>query len=116
MIRAEIQKICGLPIWISLNENRREQEFQKFPKLQKFWRAVQKNDLKLSKIEKERIDFERTFFFSIITKFIRLLKSFYYSSNAGEIEIDKELGEIQDNAEEFLENDVSGENFKSINS
>jgi len=115
MIRAEIQKICGLPIWISLNENRREQEFQKFPKLQKFWRAVQKNDLKLSKIEKERIDFERTFFFSIITKFTRLLKSFYYSLNTSEIEIDKELGEIQENAEEFLENDVS-ENFKSINS
>jgi intron-binding protein aquarius len=76
IVRLQVQKICGLPMWVSLNENRREHEFKKFTKLRKFWRALEKNDSKLSNLDKERIFFERTFLKMLIKKFIDILNSF----------------------------------------
>ena len=114
-IRVEIQKICGLPMWISLNDNRREQEFKKFPKLQKFWKAVNKNDLKLSKIDLENINFERKFFSLIISKFLNLLKEFNYSLNKMENET-IEITEAEESHEKITESSNSCEATEGFNS
>ena len=76
IIRLQVQKICGLPMWVSLNENRREHEFKKFTKLRKFWRALEKNDSKLNESDKERVLFERTFLKMLIDNFLNILQSF----------------------------------------
>lgn len=33
LVRTQVQRICGLPMWISLCANRRDYEFKKFSKL-----------------------------------------------------------------------------------
>jgi intron-binding protein aquarius len=76
LIRTQVQKICGLPMWISISQNRRDHEFKKFPKLRKFWKAIEKNDLKISDTEKELVKFERTFLKNLILKFLKNLNSF----------------------------------------
>jgi intron-binding protein aquarius len=91
MVRTQVQRICGLPMWVSLSENRREYEFKKFPKLKKFWKAIEKNDKKLSKAEQEKVVFERTFFKSLIQRFLEYLNTFdRANSEAGEVFDEKE--------------------------
>jgi intron-binding protein aquarius len=92
LIRTHVQKICGLPMWVSLSANRREAEFKKFPKLRKFWKAVEKNDAKLSEPDKQRVYFERTFFKNLINKFLDMLKVGYY--NKANQDEEMEVGEI----------------------
>jgi intron-binding protein aquarius len=105
LIRAQVQKICGLPMWVSLSANRREAEFKNFAKLRKFWKAVEKNDAKLSQADKDRAMFERTFFKSLIANFLDIIKANYYNKTnqdeemeVGEIPID-ELNQSQGQAE-----------------
>lgn len=73
IIRLQIQKICGFPMWASVCENRREYEFKQFPKLKKYWKAIQKQDQKLSSTELEKTNFERFFFKNLINKFLNAL-------------------------------------------
>ena len=94
LIRIHVQKICGLPMWISLNENRREHEFSKHTKLRKFWKAIEKNDSKLSHMEKINLSFERTFFRNLISKFLKIIQSNF--DNMNKIEDKIEIGEILD--------------------
>jgi intron-binding protein aquarius len=76
LVRTQVQRICGLPMWVSLSENRRDYEFKKFSKLKKFWKAIEKNDAKLSESEKEKLHFERRFLKNLISKFLSYLDSF----------------------------------------
>ena len=85
LIRTQVQKICGLPMWQSLSKNRRDYEFDKFPKLRKFWKAIEKNDAKVSdEKEKAKITFQRTFLKKLLEKFIIIVNSF--AIEAGEIQ------------------------------
>lgn len=76
LVRTQVQRICGLPMWISLCANRRDYEFKKFSKLRKFWKAIEKNDAKLSDQEREKLAFERTFLKNLINKFTKYLGTF----------------------------------------
>ena len=76
LVRVQVQKICGLPMWISLSENRREHEFKKLPKLRKFWKAIEKSDAKLDDAGRQRAQFERTFLKALVQNFIGTLHSF----------------------------------------
>lgn len=87
LIRSQVQKICGLPMWIALTENRREYEFKKFPKLRKFWRAIEKNDSKQSEETRIKLRFERSYLRNLVEKFINLTKS------------ELESGEVEDKAD-----------------
>lgn len=91
MVRAQVQRICGLPMWSSLSENRREYEFKKFPKLKKFWKAIEKNDRKLSEADRAKLVFERTFLKCLILRFLEYLGTFdKANSEAGEVFDEKE--------------------------
>lgn len=103
LIRAQIQKICGLPMWISVCENRREHEFKKFSKLRKYWKAIEKNDAKLNQEDRDRSKFERFFFKNLINKFLSILNTFNSNHNRmdtgeaeAEAETEAESGEIKD--------------------
>lgn len=74
-MRLQIQKVCSLPMWSALCDNRREFELNKVSKLRKFWKAIEKADAKLSADEKERVVFERTFLKCLIDRFLTVLKS-----------------------------------------
>jgi intron-binding protein aquarius len=102
LVRTQVQRICGLPMWLSLCANRREHEFSKFPKLRKFWKAIQKNDAKLiDDVEKEMINFQRRFLKNLLSKFISLIASFNLES--GEIEEATEKRLKLNYLERFLE-------------
>lgn len=91
MVRAQVQRICGLPMWSSLSENRREYEFKKFAKLKKFWKAIEKNDKKLSETDRARLVFERSFLKALILRFLEYLGTFdKANSEAGELFDEKE--------------------------
>jgi intron-binding protein aquarius len=75
LVRLQIQKVCSLPMWTSLCDNRREYELSKLAKLKKFWKAIEKSDAKLSESDRERVQFERTFLKSLIKRFLDVLKS-----------------------------------------
>lgn len=91
LVRMQIQKICSLPMWVSLCDNRREHELSKLAKLKKFWKAIEKADAKLSDLERERVMFERTFLRQLISRFLSVLKS-----EEEEEEMNVESGEIVD--------------------
>ncbi len=102
LVRTQVQKICGLPMWTSLCANRREHEFTKFPKLRKFWKAIQKNDSKLiDDEEKATVVFQRRFMKNLLDKFIGLVNSFRLES--GEIEDASEKRSKLNYLERFLE-------------
>ena len=74
MVRVQVQKICGLPMWHSLSANKREHEFAKHAKLRKFWKALEKNDARMAPDALERARFERRFLRSLIVdKFLLTL-------------------------------------------
>jgi intron-binding protein aquarius len=107
LVRAQIQKICNLAMWHSLSDNRRDYELKRFSKLKKFWKAIEKNDAKLSETEREALHFERLFLKSLIMKFLKVVYSLNTSkSDDGyttmEIDFgeDKEMGEIDDDVQD----------------
>jgi hypothetical protein len=61
--------------------------------LRKFWKAIEKNDLKLSETEKELVKFERTFLKNLILKFLKNLNSFDVNQ--------KEIGAFKDDSLKF---------------
>lgn len=102
LIRTQVQKICGLPMWASLSKNRREFEFEKFSKLRKYWKAIEKNDAKVtSEDEKAKINFQRTFLRKLLEKFINIVNSF--AIEAGEIQNLSEKRAKLNYLERFLE-------------
>lgn len=90
LVRMQIQKICSLPMWTSLCDNRREHELNKLAKLKKFWKAIEKADAKLSETDREQVAFERTFLRNLIGRFLSVLKS------TDDQEAELESGEILD--------------------
>ncbi|RNA15940.1 intron-binding aquarius [Brachionus plicatilis] len=75
IVRLQVQKICGFPMWASVCENRRDFEFKQFPKLKKYWKAIQKQDQKLSQTELDKVNFERFFFKNLINKFLKVISN-----------------------------------------
>jgi intron-binding protein aquarius len=115
LVRAQIQRICNLAMWSALSDNRRDYELNKFAKLRKFWRAIEKNDAKLSEAERQALQFERLFLRSLIKKFLKVLYSLNVKKSGDDDddekkvsldevgmdfedgqEEDKEVGEIDD--------------------
>lgn len=84
-MRVQVQRICGLPMWVSLSINRREFEFKKFPKLKKFWKAIEKKDKQLEQPERDRLVFERHFLQRLIKQFLDNLTSFDGNTESGEV-------------------------------
>jgi len=86
LVRVQVQRICGLPMWTALSANRRDFEFAKFPKLKKFWKAIDKKDKQLSPAEKASVDFERRFLQQLIKQFLAILATFdVQSPESGEL-------------------------------
>ncbi|XP_074604592.1 RNA helicase aquarius [Brevipalpus obovatus] len=73
LVRSTIQKYASFPIWTCLSESRREREFQKAPKLRKFWNALKKADAKLDDETRQSVEFERSVLNSLIHQFFRFL-------------------------------------------
>ncbi len=94
LVRTQVQRICGLPMWTALSTNRRDFEFKKFPKLKKFWKAIEKKDKQLSDEDKKTVDFERRFLQNLIKKFLTYLGNFVVT--------DPESGELYDQNEYTL--------------
>lgn len=93
LVRMQIQKICSLPMWTSLSDNRREFELSKLAKLKKFWKAIERADGKLSAEEREQVMFERTFLRQLIARFLSVLKS---EAGGDDEDVNMESGEIVD--------------------
>ena len=86
LVRSQVQKICGLAMWQSLCDNRREHEFKKFPKLRKFWKAIEKSDAKMEPAAAARVEFERSVLKKLVEKFVNILDSFDHKKNeSGEL-------------------------------
>ena len=73
LIRDQIQRYVSLSIWSNLSTKRREFEFKKMPKLQKYWNAIQKKDKQMDEESKQRVSFERNFLYELIKQFFSYL-------------------------------------------
>lgn len=73
LIREQIQKYVSLPIWSNLSSNRLQLEFNKSPKLKKYWNAIQKKDKLLDNESIEKVLFERKFIYQLIKQFFNYL-------------------------------------------
>lgn len=91
LVRTQVQRICGLPMWMSLSDNRRNYEFKKFPKLKKFWKAIEKNDAKQDEATRDKLNFERGFLKNLILKFVEYMGTFDKNNS--------ETGEVFDESE-----------------
>ncbi|XP_037087891.1 RNA helicase aquarius-like [Pollicipes pollicipes] len=75
LVRAQVQRLVSLPMWICLLEKRREAELRRIPKWRKFWKILQKKDAQLDEKEKTKLDFQRRFLYNLIQKFLKILES-----------------------------------------
>ncbi|KAJ8982909.1 hypothetical protein NQ317_004563 [Molorchus minor] len=64
------QATSVLSMWISLQPSRREQEFKKYPKWKKYWRAIQRKD---KPEQMEKLMWERTFLHRLMLRFMETL-------------------------------------------
>ena len=104
LVRVQVQKICGLAMWKSLSDNRREHEFKKFPRLRKFWKAIEKNDAKLDSNGMAKVQFERSVMKKLMLKFIQILDLFDQKNNeSGELMDSDDLKFKMHYLERFLE-------------
>ncbi|RWS28225.1 intron-binding protein aquarius-like protein, partial [Leptotrombidium deliense] len=101
LIRERIQKYVSLPVWVCISEKRREKEFQKTPKLRKFWNAMKKKDAKIDEKEMKDINFDRSFIFNLIQQFYEYLDKIPSLEKAPEL--DRRAVEIVRYCEKFLE-------------
>ena len=60
-------------VLFSVEQGRREQELNAFPKLRKFWKVIQKKDSKENEEGLKKLEFERHFLQRMMQKFLRLL-------------------------------------------
>ncbi|XP_060117192.1 RNA helicase aquarius isoform X1 [Heteronotia binoei] len=86
LIRAQVQQLISLPMWMGLQPARLELELKKTPKLRKFWNLIKKNDEKLDESTRVQAYKERLFLSQLIQKFISVLKSIPAS---GSVSMDK---------------------------
>lgn len=101
LIREQIQKYISLSIWSNLSAKRREMEFKKLPKLQKYWNAIQKKDQKLDNETKEKVSFERNFLCQLIKQFYSYLSSI--PSYEEKPNLDRKSQEVVRYCERFIE-------------
>ena len=101
LIRDQVQKYISLGIWSNLSAKRREDEFKKLPKLQKYWNAIQKKDLKLDNETKEKVSFERNFMYELIKQFYSYLS--LIPSTEEKPNLDKRSQEVVRYCERFIE-------------
>uniref|UniRef100_A0A915IU13 Intron-binding protein aquarius n=1 Tax=Romanomermis culicivorax TaxID=13658 RepID=A0A915IU13_ROMCU len=65
LVRSQLQKFIGFPIWTNLLETN--------PRMKKFWNALQKADAKLTPSQLNDAKFERQFLYKLIEDFCRVL-------------------------------------------
>ncbi|XP_045466067.1 RNA helicase aquarius [Harmonia axyridis] len=70
--RDQVKRLVSLSMWVSLQEQRRELEFKRFPRWKKYWRAIQKKD---KTEDLENLNWERTFLHKLMLKFMDVLDS-----------------------------------------
>lgn len=81
LIRIEVQKYISMPIWCCLSSARLQREFERVPKLKKFWNKLEKADLKLTEEKRKQVEFERRFLSNSIEQYFRLLSSIKLEEN-----------------------------------
>ncbi|KAL8169332.1 UNVERIFIED_CONTAM: hypothetical protein K2H54_045627 [Gekko kuhli] len=86
LIRAQVQQLISLPMWMGLQPARLELELKKTPKLRKFWNLIKKTDEKMDENTRLQAHKERLFLSQLIQKFISVLKSIPIS---GSLSMDK---------------------------
>ena len=79
LVRKQVQNLVSLHVWHCLSAGRREEEFKRFPKWRKYWKAMLKRDEKVSEEVKVQNQFSRTFFQKLITNFLNLISSQDYT-------------------------------------
>lgn len=72
LVREEVKRLVSLPMWIALQQGRRELEFIKYPKWKKYWRAIRKKD---NPDCKENLEWERKFLHRLMIKFMTILET-----------------------------------------
>uniref|UniRef100_A0A8D9DRA3 RNA helicase aquarius n=1 Tax=Cacopsylla melanoneura TaxID=428564 RepID=A0A8D9DRA3_9HEMI len=72
LIRDQIKHLVSLSMWISLQQNRREQELKNVPKWRKYWKMIMKKD---KPEDKEKLEWERKYLHQIMLKFLSVLES-----------------------------------------
>jgi hypothetical protein len=75
IIREQVQKIFGLPIWLSLSARRLEIELKKVPNLKKPWEKLLKKDHQKDEASKKEEDFYRNFMRNLMQSFEDILIS-----------------------------------------
>ena len=72
LVREEVKRLVSLPMWISLQQGRRELEFRKYPKWRKYWKVIRKKD---NPECKEKLEWERKFLHRLMIKFMTILET-----------------------------------------
>ncbi|XP_017768552.1 PREDICTED: intron-binding protein aquarius isoform X2 [Nicrophorus vespilloides] len=70
--RDQVKRLVSLSMWVSLQSARRDSEFRRCPKWEKYWKAIQKKD-KPEMMEK--LMWERTLLHKMMCKFMEVLDS-----------------------------------------
>jgi intron-binding protein aquarius len=96
-VRAQVLRLCSLPLWCSLSSTRRELEFALHPTVAKHWARLEKKEAKAMKKEPEgHVPMERrheaTFLPSLIESFFASLEAAVVMVKEGE---DVDVGEEQ---------------------
>lgn len=72
LVREEVKRLVSLPMWMSLQQGRRELEFRKYPKWRKYWKVIRKKD---NPECKEKLEWERKFLHRLMIKFMTILET-----------------------------------------
>jgi len=75
LVRQQVQRLVSLPMWCVLRQARREAELKENPKWRKYWKALAKKDSKEPPELLKKLDFERRFLSSLISRFLNVLYS-----------------------------------------
>ncbi|CAG7823151.1 unnamed protein product [Allacma fusca] len=79
LVRKQVQNLVSLHVWHCLSEGRREEEFKRFSKWRKYWKAMLKRDEKESEEKKKQNEFYRSFFKNLIKNFLDLISDQDYT-------------------------------------
>ena len=78
LVREQVKVLVSLPMWISLQQGRRDLEFKKFSKWRKLYKAILKKD---KPEDKEKLDWERKFLHRLMVKFMTILETIPLEGN-----------------------------------
>ncbi|VDD93074.1 unnamed protein product [Enterobius vermicularis] len=69
VVREEFVKIVSLSSWINLLPVQRDDMFNSYPKLRKYWKIIEKKSASMNEEQRRNFEFERTFVWKILQKF-----------------------------------------------